>query len=978
MILFIRATAWRWALVVGLAAIPATRSHAQEQAVDVEAQAQPAATAVAPAKAAEAKPAEAKPAAKPGENKPAEGKPDKAGEAAKKDKAPEPVRRPLEPKTAPDPRELEVRPSDDGLVSFSFKGQGWPDVLEWLAGISGLNLHWEEVPPGYLDLTTRGKYTPAEARDLINSVLLAKGYTLLVNGEILVVANLKTLDVSLVPRVPPHELEARGKYEIAKTFFDLDWLMAETVAEEIKPALSPHGKVIAMKSTNRLDVLDTVGNLRRIRDVLTEEQSSNTQGRLVRQFKLKHTRAAEVLETLNTLLGIKPKPSTENLTPQQMQMQQQAMMMAQQQAQQRGAQPVAAAKSEPQVYLAINARENSLLANAPPDKMAVIEQAVMAVDVPVERADALLGNVPRLRIYRLTGMAPETLVKVLEDIGGLDPTSRLEVDGKNKAVIAFAPLVDHVMIQSLVERLDGTGRTFEVIQLRVLKAENVAGSIDLLMRGPQENTSSRSRYPYYIYDYGYGSSQSTDKADRFQVDADIEHNRLLLRATEAELAEVRQLLAKLGELPDDARGGPRVRIVPAAPGEETQRLLERLKRVWPSVGPNALDVEEEPKAPPPVKDQPDARQPDRQLPPLRATASGGRKPPAAFPTPLALNDPEAEPAPQSPLLPREPVESFPLEYAQQAPPIRITIGPQGLILSSPDTRALDQIEDLLAEISPAKSSFRIFRLQHTYAKDVATLLEDIFKDEDSTKKSRTSELFETMYFGFSSNSSTPKTRSSLSKRKPLAFVPDPVTNTILVQNADDAQLAEIDELIQLYDRVEPPDSNSVRRTQIIAVRYAIAKQVADVIKDVYRDLLSPNDKALQQANANKQQQQQQERPMSFYSYLAAASQEENEDKNLPRFKGLLSVGVDELTNTLVVSAPQGLLTDVAAMIEQLDRSAQPLRPVVTVLRLQSSGTSAYLKGGAAPNGRRLSPGREPANGAAAGQPQPVRTNGQQE
>ena len=30
---------------------------------------------------------------------------------------------------------------------------------------------------------------------------------------------------------------------------------------------------------------------------------------------------------------------------------------------------------------------------------------------------------------------------------------------------------------------------------------------------------------------------------------------------------------------------------------------------------------------------------------------------------------------------------------------------------------------------------------------------------------------------------------------------------------------------------------------------------------------------------------------------------------LPRFKGMLSVGVDDMTNTLVVSAPQGLLND---------------------------------------------------------------------
>ncbi len=939
-----------WALVaVGLAL----------SAVPVLGQEQPVAQ---PAVAVEAKTVKA-PEGKPGEKPMADGKPSteqapaadakkaEKDKAKEKEKPPEPVRRPLEPKSPADPLEFKVRPNAEGLVSFSFKGQTWPDVLEWLAGINGLNLHWEEVPPGYLDLTTRGRYTPAEARDMINSVLLAKGYTMLVNGEILVVTNLKTLDVSLVPRITPQQLQERGTYELAWMLFDLDWLMADAVAEEIKPVLSPHGKVVASKTLNRLDVMDTVGNLRRIRDVLAEEQSTNTQGRLVRQFKLKHTTAAEMLETLNTLLGIKPKPNNEAMTPQQMQMaQQQAMMMAQQQ-QAGGQKPAAAAaKSEPQVFLAINVRENTILANAPPDKMAVIEQAVLAVDVPAERADALLGNVARLRVYRLTGMAPETLVKVLRDIGGLDPTSRLEVDAKNKAVIAYATLVDHLMIQSLVERLDGTGRKFEVIQLRTLKAENVAGSIELLMRGPADNTSStRSRYYYDPYGYG-GGSQQADKADRFQVDADIEHNRLLMRATEAELAEVRELLAKLGELPDNV-AGPRVRMVPAAPGAETQQLLERLKRIWPSVGPNALDVEEEPRTSTPPASSREASE-----------ASGGREPPGASPieppstrgltpparqaaasrllrTSLALADAETDDAPSA-----------------ERPPIRITIGPNGLILSSPDTRALDQLEQLLEDLAPAKLSFRIFRLQHTYAKDVASLLKDVFKDEEDGKKSKSSELFETMYFGYSPSSSTSKTKSSLSKRRPMSFVPDPVTNTILVQNADEAQLAEIEHLITLYDRVEPPDSNSVRRTQMVPLKYAVAKQAAEMVKDVYRDLLSPNDKALQQANAQKQQQQ--ERPMSFYSYLLGSDQTGEEKNMLPRFKGMLSVGVDELTNTLVLSAPQGLLSDVVSLVQELDRSAQPTRPVVNVLRLQNSGTAAYLKGATNNNARRLEPSRE--------------------
>jgi type II secretory pathway component GspD/PulD (secretin) len=370
-----------------------------------------------------------------------------------------------------------------------------------------------------------------------------------------------------------------------------------------------------------------------------------------------------------------------------------------------------------------------------------------------------------------------------------------------------------------------------------------------------------------------------------------------------------------------------------------------------------LDVEERPAAPTDgeeSKPAADERSPARAAVLVRPAGAESGK----LGAPLALNDSDV------------PLEAGVPEDGRQygSAPVRITIGPQGLILSSPDTRALDQMEDLLANLSPARSSFSIFSLEHTYAKDVASLLKDIFKEDDGSGKSKSTEFLETLYFGFSPNQSTTKPRSSLSKRKPLSFVPDPVTNTILVQNADEAQLAEIERLIDIYDRVEPPDAKSVRRTQMIPLKYAVAKQVSEVIKDVYRDLLSPIDKALQQANAQKQQQQQEQRPMPFYSYFQPSG-ESNEEKQLPRFKGLLSVGVDELTNTLVVSAPQGLLADVAAMAESLDRSAQPLRPVVNVMKLQNFGTAMYLRGSPG-NGRRLTPPREPANGNSPGAAQP--------
>src|SRR5262249_1800152 len=159
------------------------------------------------------------------------------------------------------------------------------------------------------------------------------------------------------------------------------------------------------------------------------EQSARGQKHLMREFKLMHTRAVDVLEILNTILGIKSKNApAAPMTPEQMQQAQQAAMMAQQQAAQRGGQPPGPAKPEPEIHLADNKRENSILAKAPADKMAIIEQAVKAVDIPQNKSQSLLANLPGMRVYHLSAVDPAALVKVLEDLGNLDPVTRLEVD----------------------------------------------------------------------------------------------------------------------------------------------------------------------------------------------------------------------------------------------------------------------------------------------------------------------------------------------------------------------------------------------------------------------------------------------------------------------------------------------------------------------------------------------------------------------
>jgi hypothetical protein len=257
--------------------------------------------------------------------------------------------------------------------------------------------------------------------------------------------------------------------------------------------------------------------------------------------------------------------------------------------------------------------------------------------------------------------------------------------------------------------------------------------------------------------------------------------------------------------------------------------------------------------------------------------------------------------------------------------ISITKGPQGLIVTSRDPATLDQFMQLIDELSPQKAQYHMFPLKHTDPKDVTKLLESIFQNDAKKNDNNRSPFI----YIFDDPPPKSEERGRLSKREPLRFIPDPVTSSILVENADEEQLAKIGSLIEYYDRAEPADSQWIRHTQIVQIKYAKAQSIADVLKDVYRDLLSSNDKAL----GNGQQQQQPQRGLFSLFDFDSGSSGSKTTEGMPKFKGLLSIGIESNSNSLVISAPQVLLTDVLVMVNRLDMQNKPVEPVTRVMNV---------------------------------------------
>lgn len=994
-------------LVVGLSARPA-RAWQAKRVIRSDGGAIEVTNGGAPAPGGQPTPGQPNPNAKPGEakpgdpNKPADGA--KPNEGDKKKDGPSPVTtRPAQPRTPPNPDELKnLKPDENGRVKFNLKGQPWPDVLEWLGEVSQKSLDWQELPNDYLNLVTQQSYSIEEARDLLNRHLLARGFTMLAKGETISVVNVAKINPGMVPRVEPAELANLPDHDFVKTSLPLAWLLADQAETELKPMLSPNGKLTHLTNTNRLEAMDSVKNLRELWAVIQEEQSGGKQEQLVREFKLKHTKAVEVLDQLHTLLGIN-KPSTRGkrngssgggggggMDPNMMmqfQQQMQQMMQQMQQGMQQAQAGGGGAKPKPgEVRLLANERENSILANAPPDKMAIVAQAVKTLDVPSSH-EHLLQNIQRMQVYRLSGIDPQSLIDLLDEVGKLDPTTKLQIDGKNKSIVAYASLADHLTIKMLVEKLDGTSRKFQVIPLRKLEADYVAGTIEFMMAGGEKEKNQSRGNPFYFDYYSFGMSRSSsqaDSSDKFRVDADVENNRLLLWANEIEVREIENLLMKLGEIAPPGGNRDTQRYVENLDPEDADQLLERIRRIWPDISPNELIIDDagptrRPRRPEPAespetsaplddsaKEKPAAKTKGAKkavTPKKAAPAARAATPVNAHEVLLAVADTtDDEQGPSDPKSPDSPASDENLESEQPAPrqprrgldgspfeqrpaqtpaPVRIRRGPDGrLILESQDTEALDRLEDLLHEAAPSKRDYKVFYLKYptTWAYSVELSLKDFFEED---KKKSSGSNFNPFYgYRFGSDNTQDSSRR-LSKRKPLKFISDSDSGTIIVQGATQEQLKIIEELINIYDQPPATDGAQVRRTQIFTLKYSKASTIAEAIKDVYRDLLSTNDKAYQNQQG-KDGQKPPERNYTFVYGNTGGDDKSKQQETPVKFKGLISVGVDEISNTVIASAPESLLQNVSELIDQLDRAARPTNSV-QVVRLDAKVNSADLQ-----------------------------------
>ncbi|MGB7324745.1 MAG: secretin N-terminal domain-containing protein, partial [Rubripirellula sp.] len=946
-----------------------------------------------------------------GDDKPGD---DKSGDDKKKDdkdSGPKVIRRDATLDEKADASEFGVMVGDDGKVAFEFRNQPWVDLVEWLADISELPLDWLELPGDRVNMRSPGRYTVTETRDLFNRYLLARGYTLLEIDGGLTVAKTESINPAIVPRVEPVSLETLPMHSFVRTSLDVGWLSAEKLTEELKPMISSNGRLTALTTTNRIEAMDAAVNLRQVAELLARELDSDSRESLAPEFKLRYLPAEEAKEMLEQFLGVEKKKATA-LTPQQIQ------MMQQQRGQNQGAPP---AEKKEEISIVANTRQNSVIIRAPADRIAIATEFLRRIDVQREDMMSLADVQSRVQVFRLSSLDPEKLIEIVSEMNVLEPTTRVRVDDDNNALIVSGSAADRFIISSLLERLDGTGRKFEVLPLRRLDPAEVAESIAFLMgqKDEEEQQSSRRSSYYYGY-YGGGNDDEKKEKDEFRVSANIRYRQILLWANEREMEEVRSLLVKLGELPPPGGNSQTVRIMEASATPETYEYLQRLRQQWSRISSNPLELPDEESFVDPnerveSEDDDESESDSEGVDDADADKTDGKKHfdeddsvawddlksrhLVASQQQLAVFHQEGDDdlISESADQPSDTIRSSKdfdrmfggkksaptaakKKTGSELPAIRIELDANGnLVLVSPDTEALDKLENLMLQVAPPKRPYRVFHIVHASAYWMRLNLEDYFKDLEDEDDSDADQFYR--YFWGSNDDKKEKGPSGLGKGNKLRFIDDVDTNTLVVSNASSEQLQTITELIELWDIAEPVSKKKARYTSLVQIQFGKADKIAETVKEAYRDLLSSNDKTFAGGKGGNPGGGGGKGEVSK-SREGSGSELQNTESGRDgggadfSFKGKLSLGVDTIGNTILVSAEgEPLLELVSEMVNQLDEAAKPQGEVKIVELsggINGERLQAALKALGAETTQAAGEGRNRNRGAAKDDAEPTR------
>ncbi|MCE3017653.1 MAG: hypothetical protein LW870_17485 [Pirellula sp.] len=828
-------------------------------------------------------------AASPSDSKAAASGPDAAGSAV-------PSVAELRMRARTQPSGSQASGSQDGLL-LNFNATPWPEVLKWLAREADLSLQMDYLPTGTFTYSDSKRYTVAEAMDIMNGILLTKGYTLIKKQRILTTLDLESGETPEVMRrriadmaelVSFSELDRRGEYELVKCLFSLERTSIEDMEKEVGKLLGPQGSVIPMASAQQLLITETGGKLRIIRDTI--ERSENPQGsrsaKIVR-LPLKYVSAEEVMGVARNLLKIKENEFVAD-----------------------------------DISISTDTFGSTLFATGTVDKLQKLQDIVAELDKkPDESGTKASAEQPYIKSHSILGSDPTTTEAVLQSAFAGQPNINMAVDPKTNNIIFRGTKADHDFLDKIISELAGQTSDVEFIPLGNSDPQIVLQTLERLY-----GKIAKDKDP------------ATIKGPIYSLDPTS--NRMMVKGTTQEVEQIKILIGKLEESSPIADSfGDGMRMLPMK-GKAAERVLEQVQMMI-EARKSRIKVVMPKKADEPATKEAGSKEESK------ATTSPKQ--------PVKENNPIGAVSRPSEVLTAAYYQEAQPESGNGE--VRIFQGPTGLVIASDDPEAMREFDMMLREaqkqMAQAPSEPTIRYLEHISAAAAAELVKSVIAGEQATGGGGGGLLgdvassvlggggmFGSLFGGGGGSSGSASSGvSGASTVGSVVLTPDARLNALWVQaNPIDAMFVE--DLLSAIDIPESPAEIRTRGdTRLIFVKNNPVADIETVVKSTFAAYIGGGAAG---GAGGAPGAQRQPSPEEFINAMRGAigggrrgggaggsAQSELKEQTM-------TISSDKKNNVLIVVGPKRLHDDVKELVDLLDQAAEEDEQTISTIQLDGS------------------------------------------
>ncbi len=494
-----------------------------------------------------------------------------------------------------------------------------------------------------------------------------------------------------------------------------------------------------------------------------------------------------------------------------------------------------------------------------------------------------MDNAPSAKAYPLRTADGDNTVEVFDAMFRRSDNVRVSFDSKTRSLIAVARPDQHAVIKALISELE----QFE---------ESDPREMDVIQLRMLSASSAQNAIEGL-----YGDSFTKDD-DYPVIQADEDSQQLLVRGSKKQLQDIRTLLIKMGETGLSPTGdvaaqtNRNLRIIPIQ--GDIEPTLQRIQDLWPRVRKNPIRVLRPGVETPASEPQPKA---DGQF---SVPPEGG----ATSPTSSEPSESQAAEKASAETTTEATNAAANIPAPDEPSPVVIIPGTDRITIASDDIEALDQLESILRATSSSRTGgavgsrnrdFSVYQLRNAGAEEVAETLESIY---DS--------------------------RAGMLAFGSVVIVPETRMNALIVYGGR-TDRDRIEQLLEILDTEKLPDSGRIFRTEVITIKHADAEKVEDVVRGVYRTELT--------AGGTRRAI---EIPTGIDSSVANVLRQINAASSAP----LLTIEVQEETNSLVVKAPQNLIDEISELVTQLDETSATNRARgVTLIPLKKTNSRRVMQ-----------------------------------